>query len=117
MTIETTLTTLLQVQCANTFPDFAPAGTAAPFVTYDLMGGSPMRYVDTTASDKRHVVYRINAWTTTRGASLALIRSIEDAICASTAWQARPVSECETLFDAEVKLYGASQDFDIWGAR
>lgn len=117
MTIETTLTTLLKVQCANTFPDFAPAGTSAPLVTYDLLGGESLRYVDTTASNKRHGVYRINAWASTRGASLTLIRAIEDAICASTDWQARPTGESESLFDAEMKLYGSSQDFDIWGTR
>ena len=54
------------------------------------------------------------------GAStLDLIRQIEDALCASTAFVARPADEPTSLVDQDLAdpLYGSAQTFDLWVAR
>lgn len=117
MSMESDLTALLKTLCVRTFPDFAPINTTRPYVTYQLIGGPSLRYLDNTAADKRQVLVQINVWADTRNASLVLARQIEDALCASSAFIAWP--EEEPLCDAEPDFlrYGTTQDFSIFALR
>lgn len=117
MTMESDLTTLLKAQAAHVFPDFAPAGTAAPWITYQGIGGRALRWLDNTPADKRHTLMQINVWAATRAAALALMRQVEDALCASPAFVVRPTGEPTSTAEEDIPLYGCQQDFDIWSAR
>lgn len=117
MSIEAQLVPALSVVCPRVFPDFAPANTQRPYVTYQLIGGKSLRFIDNTAGDKRESRVQVNVWSSTRLESLSLIRSIEDALCASTVFTARPESEPSTDFDADIPVYGAIQDFVIHSTR
>ena len=117
MSLESDITTLLKTLCVRTYPDFAPINTTRPYITYQLIGGPPTRWLDGTAADKRRVLVQINTWADTRNASLVLARQIEDALCASTAFTARP--EEEPMCDSEPDFirYGTTQDFSIIALR
>ena len=121
MTMESDLTARLKTVSANVFPDFVPAGTAAPWITYQHIGGQPMQYVDGTAADKRHTLLQINVWAGSRLQALSLARQVETAVCnlSLTPFVAQPASEPITAFEPDVKptLYGCMQDFDIWSSR
>lgn len=119
MSVEADLTTLLKTICAQVFPDVAPAGAARPYVTYSGIGGKPLRFLDNTAGDKRHTIMQINVWSSTRAQTMTLIRSIEDALCASTTFTATPMDAPFSSYedDAEPPLYGANQDFSIYSTR
>lgn len=121
MTMESDLTTRLKTVSANVFPDFAPGGTVAPWITYQHIGGQPMQYVDGAAADKRHTMLQINVWAASRLQALSLARQVEAAICnlAATSFVAQPASEPISTSEPDVKppLYGCMQDFDIWSAR
>lgn len=111
--------TLLKAQCPSVFADFAKAGTAAPWVTYQHIGGQALRYVENTPAAQRHTLTQITVWHTSRSAALALIRQIEEALCASSAFTARPAGEPTSDAEPDLvpALYGSMQDFDIWSAR
>ena len=51
--------------------------------------------------------------------SLALVRQVEDALCAATVFTESQANEPFSSIDAdrEPALYGCIQDFDIWAAR
>lgn len=117
MSMESDLTTLLKTLCVRTYPDFAPTNTTRPYVTYQLIGGPATRWIDGSAADKRRTLVQINVWADTRAASLLLARQIEDAMCASLSFTARP--EEEVLCDAEPDFnrYGTIQDFSIIALR
>lgn len=117
MSMETDLTAVLKGVCPRTFPDVAPFNTQRPYVTYQGIGGKPLRYLDGTAADKRHTVVQINVWADSRASALDTIRAIEDALCASSAFTARPEAESISDYDEDSERYGSRQDFSIYALR
>jgi hypothetical protein len=117
MSLEADLVTLLKTLTANVYPDIGPENAAAPYVTFQAIGGEPLRYLDKTPGSKRQALMQINAWAKTRADALALIHQIEDALCASTAFQADPIGEALSTFDETVNLRGSLQTFSIWATR
>lgn len=117
MSMESNLCALLKAICPRVFPDVAPSGTPAPYITWQAIGGEALRYGDGTAPDKRNTLLQVSVWSETRADSLALIHQAEDAICASPTWQAAPQAEAVSTHEPDTQLYGCIQRFDIWSAR
>lgn len=118
MSMESDLVTLLQSICPRIFPDVAPAGTAVPYVVWQSLGGEALRYGDGTAPDKRNTYLQVAVWSATRAEALALIRQIEDALCASSAFAAiKPESEANSTWEQATQRYGSIQRFDLWASR
>jgi hypothetical protein len=119
MGMEASLVAVLRTQCPRVFPDVAPAGTPAPYITYQHIGGESLRYLDGQACSLRHSMVQLNAWADTRVAALALSRAVEDALCATPAatFTARPVAEPIGDDEEDTHRRGCLQDFHIWGPR
>lgn len=117
MSMETNLITVLKGVCPRSFPDVAPFDTQRPYVTYQSIGGKTLRFLDGAPADKRHTVVQINVWADTRASALATIRAIEDALCASPAFTARPEAESISDYDEDAARYGSRQDFSIYALR
>jgi hypothetical protein len=115
--MEAALQALLLTACPRVFPDVAPNNTAAPWVTWQALGGESLGYLDNTAADKRHVLLQINVWSVGRLDSLSLIRQIEDLMRASTAFIATPTGESVSMYEGDTKLYGCLQRFSIYAPR
>ena len=117
MSVEQQLFDALKVVCPRVFPDFAPVSTQRPYITWQHVGGQSLRYIDNTAANIRHTECQINVWGDTRLSTITLARQIEDALCASTAFQATPNGEPVGDFDADIPVYGTRQDFNIYAPR
>jgi hypothetical protein len=117
MTMETDLASVISGLCPRVFPDVADFGTGRPYVTYQLIGGRAQRYTENTAAALRNTFVQVNVWDDTRTGCLALIRQIEDALCASSLFTATPQGEPIADADSDLGRYGALQDFSIWAAR
>lgn len=117
MSMESDLSALLKSICARTYPDIAPAGTPAPYITWQAIGGESIRYGDGTAPDKRHTLVQVTVWAATRAEALMLIHQAEDAICTSPNWQAKPQAEAASTYEPDTQLYGSIQRFDLWADR
>lgn len=121
MSMESDLTTQLKTLCPRVFPDVAPGGTSAPYITYQHIGGRPLQWMDGTAADKRHTLMQINVWASTRLAALALVRQVESLICNVSAmpFMAQPESEPTGVVELDLvaPLYGCMQDFRIISTR
>lgn len=115
--MESDLSTLLKLQCPRAFPDVAPANTAKPYVVWQGLGGASLRFVDNTAADKRNTLLQIAVWSTTRLEALTLIRSIEDALCAASAFLAEPQGEPMSTYEPDTQLYGCIQRYGLWAGR
>jgi hypothetical protein len=117
--METDLHALLSAACARTYPDVAPLSTPRPYVTWQGLGGQALRFLSNDAADKRHTLMQINVWAETRLAALTLIRQIEDAMCASAAFTAKPEGEPLSQYEADhdPPLYGSVQRFSIYATR
>lgn len=117
MSFESQLFAVLQAACPRVFPDVAPLGTATPYLTWQALGGASLRFLDNTASDKRNVLLQINSWSKTRAEATALIRQIEDALCASALFIASPEGEALSTYESDTLLYGSIQRFSIYASR
>lgn len=115
--MEANLVTALKTLCPRVFPDVAPYETQLPYVTFQHIGGTPWRYLDNAAADKRHTMVQINTWAATRAEALSLCRQIEEALCSSSAFTAQPDSEPIGDLDDDGDHRGCIQDFSIWAAR
>lgn len=117
MSLETNLCAALAAVCPRVFPDVADEGTGRPYITWQALGGATARYVEGAAADKRNTLMQINVWSTTRLEALALIRQVEDLLCASAAFVAMPEGEALSTFEPDTSLYGCIQRFSIWSPR
>lgn len=115
--MESDLVALLKTLCPRVFPDVAPYDTPTPYITYQHIGGEPMRYLANDAANLRHTMLQINTWAATRAEALNLSRAIEEALCASTAFTARPDSEPIGDVDGDTDRRGCLQDYSIWAPR
>ena len=119
--MESDLVTQLKTLCPRVFPDAAPSGTAVPYITYQHIGGRPLRWLDGSAADKRHTLLQIDAWAAMRVESLSLIRQVEGLICnvGAMPFMAQPESEPTGLHEDDTlpPLFGCMQDFSIISTR
>lgn len=116
MTVEADILAVVQPLCARTFPDFAPVTTALPYCTFQQIGGEAVNYVDNTEPDRENAEFQVNVWAGTRKEAKALIKQIAAALRAASTFTARPTSAPVSDFDADMKRYGARQDFTVWSA-
>lgn len=115
--MEANLVSVLKTVCQRVFPDVAPYDTPTPYITFQHIGGTPWRYVDNAAADKRHTMLQVNTWAATRAEALTLCRQIEEALCAASAFTAQPDSEPIGDVDGDTDRRGCIQDFSVWAPR
>ncbi len=117
MSLETEIVAALTAVCPRTFPDVAPAGTATPYLVWQLYGGQSVTYVEGALPNTRNGFLQVTAWTPQRLESNTLIQQVEAALLAAPGLQARADSALQSAYDKDTTLRGAMQDFDIWAAR
>lgn len=111
MTFEADLYTVLAAVTPRVFPDFAPVETLRPYCTFQQIGGDVIQLVENVKPGLRLPDVQINIWSDTRAEAMSVIRAIEDAMRAATAFRAIPQAEPMCDFDADTPVYGAHQDF------
>lgn len=119
MSLETDLVAVLQAVCPRVYPGEPPVNAQRPFIAWEHLGGDPLRYVDGTAATQRMALLQIDVWATTKTEAWSLSLAAEAALTGSSSFTARPLSAARgrTERDVEPTLYGASQDFEVLGAR
>lgn len=112
MSFESDLYAVLNaVAPGGVYPDFAPVDTPRPYVTWQQIGGPSLNPLGGEASGLRSVEIQVNVWSDTRVQARTLIRAIEAAMRAATAFDADPMSEPVDDFDADIPVYGSLQSF------
>lgn len=117
MTVEADIKTVLAAVCARVFPDFAPVGTTRPYVTYRQVGGDVIAPLDKTVPGQAFRMFQINVWANSRASAALTMAAIDSAMRQAAAFVALPNSEPISDFDADVPVYGAEQDWTIFGDR
>ena len=118
MTVESDIFQALKGLAADrVFPDFAPIATAQPYVTYTQVGGESVAYLENALPSKKNGRFQVNVWGSTRASCVALMKQVEAALVAATAFQARPTSEPTSSYDHDSMIYSSLQDFSIWSNR
>lgn len=120
MSLEATLVQVLKTQCPRVMLDgTAEIGTPKPYIVWQSLGGTPLRYVEGTAATKRLVLVQIASWDKSLAGALALAAAVEQALCTSSLLTVRVLTEITTLSEPGLQPpeYGASQDFEVLGPR
>ena len=117
MALESDLIAELKALCPRVYIGTAPYGTATPYVTWQHIGGDPMRYADNTSADKRWPEIQINTWTDTPMQAFTLIQQIEDRLCEAAVFQAEPIGGPIGAYADADAISGYLQTFKILGNR
>lgn len=114
MTIEVKLYAALSpLFGGRVFPDFAPAGTAKPYCTYQQVGGAPVEFIEGAVASKDCARMQINVWSNSRLEAMNKIREVRQTLVAPptlATTQGAAIAE----YDETNQLRGARQDFSIW---
>lgn len=118
MSIESTLKTRLRALCGNrAWPDFRPpnAPLTRPFITWQQVGGRTVSFLEGGHPGLRNARVQINVWADDRETANTLMRAVEvDLLTADRKTSA--IGALTALYEEQMKLYGARQDFDFWFA-
>ena len=98
------------------FADVARSGTTAPWVVYQQVGGKSVVSLDQKLADKRNGLFQVTTWATTRSEATTKALQIEQAVMDSPL-QVVPQGSIRAVYEPDTGLYGAMQDFSIWGDR
>ena len=112
MTIETDIETLVTSLGYKVFPDTAPQGTDAPYVTYVQVGGAPTNALCGNA-DGQNARIQFNTWSKRRPEASTMMRAIE-ALLTDPPLRGVSLGSLVAEYNAPSKLYGARQDLSFW---
>lgn len=116
MSIETTIYGALgSLAGGRIFPDYAPTGTATPFITWQQIGGDVLNPFDGSLPGYYNSRIQFNAWADTRLQANQLMRQIEDLLRPEPI-NARPIGALIARAEPLAKTRGAQQDFTVWWA-
>ena len=104
-------TALVGLVGARVFPDFAPTGTALPFMTFQQVGGDPINFVGGDIPDKERVRVQVNVWAATRTEASDLGRQAEHALRAVAGLQTEVLTGRIATYDETTEYRGTMQDF------
>lgn len=93
------------------YPDVAPAGSVAPYIVYQAVGGKAISTLENESDDLQNCRMQIAVWSPIKGESVAVMQAARKALMAAGGIPiGAPVSE----YEADTKMYGRRLDFSIW---
>ena len=95
----------------NVFPDLAPPGTSAPWITYQAAGGTDHTTLDDTAATL-NARMQLTVWAHTRAEASDLMAQIR-ATLKSPPIRAVPIGAPVSSFESDTLLYGSRLDFSL----
>lgn len=109
--------TILLAAHNRVFPDVAPSpvlaeANPAPFITYQVIGGTGRRRIDLPDTLKMYRV-QVNCYAKTRILCSNLAILVESRLNSATLFKAVALNEPISTYEDEVGLYGCMQDFSI----
>jgi hypothetical protein len=109
--------TVLSAAPNRVFPDVAPSpilaeANPAPFITYQVIGGTGRRRIDLPDTLKMYRI-QVNCYAKTRILCSNLAILVESRLNSATLFKAVALNEPISTYEDEVGLYGCMQDFSI----
>jgi hypothetical protein len=107
-------TALKDLVAGRVYPDVALAGAAAPYITYQDVGGQALGFLDGSMPALQNARVQLAVWAKTRIEAKAVLFAASAALRASAGLQASALGAPTTDFDPETGLRCARQDFNVW---
>jgi hypothetical protein len=110
--MENQLIVTLRTICPRVFSPVAPFGTSVPYVTWQSVGGRPLRSAEGSRLASASLV-DVWVWSDSKLGALRLLRAAESVLCSEM--NASPASEAEDAGPLDGETFGAVQRFEVWG--
>lgn len=118
MTVEANIVaTLDEFAPRRVFPDFAPQGTARPYIVYQEISGVAPVFLEQDIPSKKNGRFQITVWADNRIEAAALGLRVEEAMVMASLFQAKPIGGRTADADEETGYRGSRQDFAVWSDR
>lgn len=111
--MEAILQSALAAICPRTYVSVAPAGTPAPWVTWQQTGGRDVSYVENDSA-KRHARVQINVWAKTPMQAAGIRDQIEAALRPLESITCTPSAAHHMTYEPDTELHGVQQTWEIW---
>ncbi len=95
----------------NVFPDLAPPGTPAPWITYQAVGGNDYTSLD-GVSQTLNARMQLNVWAHTRAEASAVMAQVR-ALLTNPPTRAVPIGAAASSYESDTLLYGSRLDFSV----
>ncbi|WP_230944974.1 DUF3168 domain-containing protein [Burkholderia vietnamiensis] len=105
-------TALSPVLPAKVFPDVAPAATAAPWITYQAVGGQAFATIDGETPGTLNARMQVTVWSKTRLQTGNIMQQVFQALV-NPAVKAVPIGAPVSTFEPDTLLYGSTLDFSV----
>lgn len=96
------------------FAGIADEGTATPYVTFYIVGGSLLDFISGDRPAKRFVRVQVNTWAGTSIEAFQVAGQVEDALHAAVHLQTETLDVARDDHDEVTKDYGAMQEFMLF---
>lgn len=97
------------------FPDTVPPGVEFPLFVYQQVGGRTLQYLDGSVPVTQHARIQVIAWALRRAEANDLIRQAHASLASSTILTVEAYGAPTWMYEEALGLYGARQDFGVWG--
>jgi hypothetical protein len=109
------LQTAIAAVIPQTYASAAPQQAGDLYAIWRRIGGEPMEYLDNAEPQVSHALVQIEVW----GEDVLQVKQGMHQLAGSLRSHAelviRPNAGFRDGYDADMKLFSASQDFDVWG--
>lgn len=117
MSLESDLQTLLKTVTTRVYPDFAPNGTAEPYIVWKQLGGVALRPLGREVPNRRGALIAVSVWSKTRSEANTLALAADSALRQASVFDAKPQGEFMAVTDDDNETRGTIQMFEIHGYR
>lgn len=97
---------------AKVFPDVAPAAIAAPWITYQAVGGQAFATIDGETPSTLNARMQITVWSKTRAQTASIMQQAFQALV-NPVVKAVPIGAPVSTFEPDTFLYGSTLDFSV----
>jgi len=96
------------------FAGIADEGVSTPYITYQVIGGPPIKFVTGEKPSKSFSRVQINVWAGTSIEAFRVAAAVEDALRAASHLQTDVLTNAGDDYDEVTKDHGAMQEFMIF---
>lgn len=109
--------TLKTLVASRVFEEFAPFGTACPYIVYSQVGGDALSFLEGTLPDKKNGRMQIDVYAKTRQERSSIALQVESAMSAAPAFQSRAMGAAINNYEPDTLIYSSMQDFSVFSTR
>ena len=96
------------------FQNVSKTPPPSPYITYQLVGGVAVNFLDPTVPSKKNSRWQIDVWSKRPLEVANISQQVEDLLRMAPALQTTVLGAASGAYEPDTKLHGRRQDFSFW---